>query len=74
MYNPKNVLTDDGYENYRTHLKNIENGFNYIEGHADDLHIGATNGKQFDDFINLLGAWSRLKDILKNGDGEKDNE
>ena len=72
MYNPKDILTEDGFEDYKAHLRNIENGLFFIENHADDLHIGALNAKQSDDFSILLGTWEALKDVLKKGDGEKD--
>ena len=72
MYNPEDILTEDGYEDYKTHLRNIENGFNYIKSHADDLHIGATDEWQSDTFWSMIGAFEDLLPILKKGDGEKD--
>ena len=72
MYNPKDILTEDGYEEYRMHLKNIERGLFFIQNHADDLHIGCTDRKQYDALWNLIEAWEDLEDVLKKGDGEKD--
>lgn len=74
MYNPKDVLAEDGYEDYRVHLKNIENGLFYLKNNYDDLHIGALSAEQADKFWALIGAWKDLEEVLKTGDGEKDNE
>ena len=70
MYNPEDVLTKDGYLDYIIHLRNIKHGLFFIENHANDLHIGCTNGKQYDDFQDLLGSWHRLSEVLRTGDGE----
>lgn len=72
MYNPKDVLTDNGYDDYKMHLKNIENALFYLENHADDLHIGYQ--PPFDVFWRIVTDWKDLKHVLKTGDGEKDNE
>lgn len=72
MYNPKDILTEDGYEDYRAHLRNIENGLFFIKNHADDLHIGSKNAEQDDNFWALMNAWEELQEVLKTGDGETD--
>ena len=71
MYNPKKVLTRDGYNLYMAHLTNMEEAIFYIENHMDDLHIGALDSKQEHDFYNLCGSFRRLLPTLKKGDGEK---
>jgi hypothetical protein len=72
MYNPKDVLTANGYEDYRAHLRNMENAIFFIENHRDDLHIGALDSKQEEDWLNIVGTFEKLLPLLKNGDGEKD--
>jgi hypothetical protein len=74
MYNPRDILTEDGLDEYRMHLKNIENGLFYLENHADYLHIGAINGKQSAEFWGLIDAWKDLLPVLKTGDGEREDE
>ena len=71
MYDPKEILTEDGYEDYKAHLRNIDRGLDFIKNHMDDLHIGSKSKKQDDDFWLLVGAWEDLMDVLKTGDGEK---
>jgi hypothetical protein len=66
MYNPKDILTEDGYDEYKAHLKNIENGLFYIQNHADDLHLFN------DDFNDVCGKFEKILPLLKKGDGEKD--
>lgn len=70
MYNPKDILTEDGYENYLHHIKNIENAIFYICNHADDLHIGSKNG---DDSLDILWKIEEILPHLKKGDGEIDD-
>lgn len=72
MYNPKDILTEDGYENYKAHLHNIKNGLFFLENHADDLHIGALNEEQSDMFWQMIRNFDVLLPVLKKGDGEKD--
>ncbi len=74
MYDPKDILTEDGYEDYKAHLRNIENGLFYLKSNVDDLHIGAKDAKQDDDFWKLMSAWEDLKDVLKKGDGEQNDD
>lgn len=74
MYNPKDILTRDGYNLYMAHLTNIEEALFYIHNHADDLHIGC-NGEGKEDAINdMYHTFNDIKDILMNGDGEKDED
>ncbi len=72
MYDPKDILTEDGYDDYKAHLKNIENGLFYILNNVDDFHIGALDGKQLDKLYEMTGLWEELLPLLKKGDGEKD--
>ena len=68
MYNPKDILTEDGYEDYKAHLKNIEKGLFYIQNNMDDFHL-------FDDRVyTMCGLFEELLPLLKNGDGEKDED
>ena len=73
MYNPKDVFTEDGYEDYRAHLLNIERGLAYVMNHADDLHIGAMKGSKEDAILDFYATFQEIKKILKEGDGEKDD-
>jgi hypothetical protein len=72
MYDPKDTLTEDGYERYLAHIVNIDDGLSYIKDHVDDLHIGALSKDQDDAFWTLIGAWEDLMEVLKSGDGERD--
>lgn len=72
MYNPKDILTEDGYEDYRMHLRNIENGLFFLENNIDDLHIGSKDGNQIDSLYQIIALWNDIKGVLKTGDGEKD--
>ena len=72
MYNPKDILTKSGYEEYCAHLHNIRAGLSYIENHSDDLHIGAIDGCQLDDWCAIYDNFEKLLPVLKTGDGEKD--
>jgi len=71
MYNPKNVLTEEGYAEYLAHLHNIQAGLFFIENHRDDLHIGAKNTQQEADWIVLYNTFHELLPLLKKGDGER---
>ena len=66
MYNPKDILTDAGYEEYLAHLFNIKSGIFFILCHADDLHLDDNN------ILNILYKIEEILDsnILKTGDGE----
>lgn len=72
MYDPKDVLMSDAFEEYRTHLHNIKEGLFFILNHADDLHIGSMKGDKADE---VLYSMQRLLDSnhLMTGDGEKDD-
>ena len=70
MYNPKDILTEDGYERYKAHLFNIEEGLFYIMNHADDLHIGAMKGAQEDAIVDFYYKFQEIKQTLLKGDGE----
>lgn len=72
MYNPKDILTEEGYERYCAHLHNIEEGLFYIMNHADDLHIGAMGEGKEDAILDMYYKFEEIKPILKKGDGEKD--
>jgi hypothetical protein len=66
MFDPKDILTEDGVRKMEGHLFNIEEALFYILNHADDLHIGALDGKQLD----TLYAMETLLPTLRTGDGE----
>lgn len=72
MYNPKDIFTRDGYNLYMAHLKNIEEGLFYIMNHSDDLHIGALNEGKESAILDMYYFFNDIKEILINGDGEKD--
>ena len=72
MNNPKEVLTEHGYESYCAHLYNIEMGLFYIMNHADDLHIGAKSEGKEDAILDMYYTFTKIKPLLKTGDGEKD--
>lgn len=74
MYNPKDVFTSEGLEEYRAHLQNIKMGLAFIENNADDLHLGAIDQNQQMDFYQMSGIFDRLLPVLKEGDGETDEE
>lgn len=66
MYDPKVILTESGFNTLKMHLFNIKNALIFIDNHASDLSIGATDEKQrevLDDMWNLLP-------VLEEGDGE----
>lgn len=71
MYKPEDVLTEDGYEDYKMHLKTMEKSLFFILNHASDLHIGAH--KQGMKHLETLWDMQRLLDckFLLEGDGEQ---
>lgn len=66
MYDPKEIFTEDGYDKYKAHIRNIEEGLFYIYNHADDLHLDD------DRFHDIYHKFNDLIPLLKKGDGEKD--
>jgi hypothetical protein len=44
MRNPKEVLTEDGYETYRAHLHNLREAVFFFINHADDLALEELDG------------------------------
>lgn len=66
MRDPKEVLTEDGYEELRMHHRAMQNAIFFIINHADDLHI--------DEPMELLYKMQELLEskLLLKGDGEKD--
>ena len=74
MYNPKKVLTEEGYATYLAHLHNIQAGLFFIENLRDDLHIGAKDIQQETDWITLYNKFHDLLPLLKKGDGERQTE
>ena len=72
MYDPKDILTEDGYERYMAHLRNMGDALDYINGHYDDLHIGALDDSQHSMWHDMCSNFRRLLPVLKKGDGEKD--
>ena len=73
MYDPKDILTEDGYEDYLVHLMAIRKGLAYIMNHADDLHIGMEQGRE-DVVLDMYHKFEEILPILKKGDGEKDEQ
>lgn len=71
MYNPKKVFTPEGYTNYLAHIQNMENALEYIMNHADDLHLGMKDARQYDKLHDMYGCFFDLKDALLHGDGER---
>ena len=74
MYNPKDIFTEGGLEEYNAHLYNIKAGLFYIQNNVDDLHIGATDSSQEDDLYTICEKFEKLLPVLKVGDGEKGDE
>jgi hypothetical protein len=70
MYNPKKILTEDGYTNLFVHVKNMENALFYILNHADDLHIGSLDDEQLEILYKLQEMITGDSPLLLNGDGE----
>ena len=73
MYNPKEVLTEDGYKQLYVHLANMENALFFILNHADDLHIGALDDEQLDVLYKVQGMVEGESPLLLTGDGETDD-
>lgn len=71
MYNPKEIFTENGLEDYLTHIRNIQNGLCYIKEYMDDLHIGALDTTQANDFFDIYNKFEKLVPLLKKGDGEQ---
>jgi len=71
MYDPKTIFTENGYEDYLAHLHNIKKGLDYIQGHLDDLHVGALDPTQEDDWYAIYDSFKKLLPVLKKGDGEQ---
>jgi hypothetical protein len=74
MFDPKEILTESGYDEYRAHLSNIEKGLFFISNYVDDLHIGALDQSQLDDLYTMENLFEKLLSVLKKGDGEKREE
>ena len=72
MYDPKEILNESGYEEYKAHLVNIKNGIFFISNNIDDLHIGALDQSQLDDWYTIENLFEKLLPTLKKGDGEHD--
>ena len=71
MYNPKEVLTESGYQKHYVNVCNIEYALFEILNNADDLHIGALDDEQ----LETLYKMQELIDsgLLLTGDGETDD-
>jgi hypothetical protein len=66
MYNPAEVLTKNGLEEYNAHLFNIQNGLRFITNHADDLHLCATPvGQRVFHLINQMQI--SINNVLRKG-------
>ncbi len=68
MYNPKDIFTEGGLEDYNHHLYNLKEALFFLTNNADDLGIGSKDEKQ----TELLDEmWKAVETWLKEGDGEK---
>ena len=64
MRNPKEIFTDDGYEDYLYYLRAIEKGIFFITNMADDLLLD-------EDIAEALYSVDNILSKLKNNNGEK---
>jgi len=69
MYDPKDIFTENGYEDYLFHLKAIEKGLDYIEHHLHDLHVDCSEG-----LAEKIYAFREILPVLRTGDGEVDED
>lgn len=74
MYNPKDILTEDGFKRLERHVGNIEEGLFFIMNHASDLHIGCLDEKQIEALHEVYRMTSGFQPLLLTGDGETDDE
>lgn len=72
MYDPKSVLTVEGYETYINHVLNMRNAVDFIVNHYDDLHIGEHRSERTKIIEDFVFSFGDLKEMLINGDGEKE--
>lgn len=69
MYNPKDIFTEDGFEQHKVHIYNLKNAILWLNNNADDLHIDALDETPLD---TIYAMWRLLDSkILEIGDGEK---
>lgn len=54
MRDPKEILTDDGYRQYKAHLQNIKDGLFYITNHADDLGLQSIGDERLQALYEVL--------------------
>ena len=73
MYNPKDILTKDGYKQLYYHVSSIEYALFWILNHADDLHIGALDDEQLEALYKVQEMVDGEKALLLTGDGETDD-
>lgn len=67
MYDPKEILTDDGMVKLGGHLYNMRTAIVWLKNHADDLGIGHNDERQ----SALLYEMDEMLQIYKEGDGEE---
>jgi len=69
MYNPKDILTEDGLEEHMVHIFNLKRAIFWLTNNADDLHIDALH----EDHLSTIYEMERLlqSKILEEGDGEE---
>jgi hypothetical protein len=68
MYNPKDILTEDGCRKLFIHVGNIEFALFYILNHANDLHI---DDEQLETLYKMQEMVEGDSPLLLTGDGEE---
>tara|TARA_Y100000310_G_C20691245_1_gene822384 strand:+ start:3232 stop:3450 length:219 start_codon:yes stop_codon:yes gene_type:complete len=66
LYNPKDILTEEGLKEYMMHVRAIEHHLFYITNDMDDLHIGATDPNLEETILNFR----EILPTLETGNGE----
>lgn len=75
MYNPKDVFSEDGLDDYKTHVKNVKNGLFFITSMADDLHLAMDErGDRILQLMYELREELEKDKFILEGNGEKDDE
>jgi len=69
MYNPKDVLTEEGLEEHKGHLFNMKQAVFWLLNNDDDLHLPTVALE----VIHKLGGILDDK-VLENGDGETEED
>lgn len=72
MRDPRVILTESGYEDYKYHIRNLRNSLSYLQNHVDDLHLWEVNGVDVDQTMTNLQQFLE-SDAALRGDGETDD-